>query len=339
MDVSQFAVKGSAPITTVPMPTSSAAPLTLPQGMREQPMPTGVEEPATTAPAQPAAPTAEPTAESAPAADSVAATATAAPAEEKPSRVDPRFSALARKEAQLVRERQAIKAQKDALEAAHRQVVAFEEARSAAKADPLAVLSALGLSYDDVTAKALGVEKPTTPEAQIEAVRSELERFREEQAAAAKQAEEAKAAALEAERQSIIDAFRRDAVAHVSANAERYELTTLNNAATLVPQVVEQHFAATGELLTTAQAADLVEKHFEGLADRIVKARKVQARTEATKTAPAIKPAQPAANAPAPAAPARTLSNALTASTSSTPSKARTDQDRIRAALARLTES
>lgn len=336
MDVSNFTATGGK-VATVPMPSSNVSPMVLPQSMREQPMPTGIEEAAPAASADTAAPTVEATGESAPAADS--APATAAPAtESKPARVDPRFSALARKEAQLVRERQAITAEKAALEAAHRQVVAFEEARNAAKNDPLAVLSALGLTYDDVTAKALGVEKPTTPEAQIEAVRSELERFREEQATAAKQAEEAKAAALEAERQTIIETFRRDAVAHVDANAERYELTRLNNAASLVPQVVEQHFAATGKLLTAEQAADLVEKHFEVLADRIVTARKVQARTEAKKPAPAPKPPPPAANVPAPAAPAKTLSNALTASTSSTPSKVRTDQDRIRAALARLNE-
>jgi len=313
MDISGFQVQGVTPTTSVPLPAASEAPATAVDA------PVAETTVAVEAPAEPAA----------------AVAPAEQPAEEKPTKVDPRFSALAKKEAMLYREREAIKAQKAALEAAHRQVVAFEEARQIAKQDPLAVLSALGLTYDDVTAKALGVEKPTTPEAEVAAVRAELERFREEQAEAAQRAEAAKAQALEAERQAVIETFRRDAVAHVESNPEKYELTRIHEAASLVPQVVEQHFAKTGKLLDVAQAAELVEKHFEQLAEKAAKARKFQARTESQKTTPASVPAASAAKAPA-AAPSKTLSNTLTASAATTTTKARTDEDRIRAALARL---
>lgn len=321
MDVSSFAVKSVTPSTSVTLPTSAPA--------EAAPVAADVATdttPASSAPAVEGAPVAqEPAPEVAP----------AQAVEEKPAKVDPRFSALARKEALLYREREAIKAEKAALQQAHQQVVAFEEARQIAKNDPLAVLSALGLTYDDVTAKALGVEKPMTPEAEVAAVRADLERFREEQAEAAKRAETAKAQALEAERVAVIETFRQNAVAHVEANADRYELTRIHNAASLVPQVVEQHFAATGKLLDVAQAAELVEKHFEQLTEKAANARKFQARTEARKTIPAVTPAAPAAKVPA-AAPSRTLSNTLTASASTTAPKARSDEDRIRAALARL---
>jgi hypothetical protein len=323
MDVSSFAVKSVTQSTAVPMPAQA-------------PTEAAPDAPDVTPEAQAATPAvAADAASSEPAAASEAAADPTTTEPEKPAKVDPRFSALARKEALLYREREAIKAEKAALAQAHRQVVAFEEARNAAKMDPLAVLSALGLTYDDVTAKALGVEKPTTPEAEVAAVRADLERFRAEQAEAAKQAEEAKAQALEAERAAVIETFRRDAVAHVEANAERYELTRIHNAASLVPQVVEQHFAATGKLLDVAQAAELVEKHFEQLTEKAANARKFQARTEAKKSTPAVAPAAPAAKSPA-AAPSKTLSNTLTASAPTTAPKARTDEDRIRAALARL---
>jgi len=335
MDISSFTVSGAAPAATVAPPTGAPAP-TLPASMVEQRIEAIPVEETTAAPASetptgqasaaseaPAAPASTPTAEEILAAARAAAESKVEP--ERPAKVDPKFSALARKEAELHRAREAMKAEKAAIEEAHRQVVAFEEARHAAKRDPVAALQALGISYDDLTEHVLNGGKPT-PSAEVAALREELDQLRVEQETARARAEEAAAARLAAEHSAVIEEARSEAVAFVEANSSRYELTSINGAATLVPQVREQHFARTGKLLTVEQAADLVEKHFESLADRIAKARKVQAK------------AAPAAPAPAASPPAerRTLSNSLTASTSSAPPKPRTEADRIRAALARL---
>lgn len=252
----------------------------------------------------------------------------------KPTKVDPRFSALARKEAQLYREREALKAERAAVEQARQQVAAFEQARQQARLNPVAALEALGLSPVDVNEFILNGNKPT-PSAEVQAVRDELERYRAEQAEQAERAERAAAERLAAERNAVLDTFRRTAVDFVEKNPDRYPLTTIHNGATLVPKIVEQHFARTEKLLTTAQAADLVEKHFERVADRVAKARAGQARPDTSKPVAAPSPAAPVATTPTPAQP-RTLSNALTASTSSPAPARRTDEDRIRAALARL---
>lgn len=335
MDISSFKVTGAPPTTTVAPPTGAPAP-TLPASMVEQrvdelppaePAAAPAEETSASAPdtsaEAPAAPASTPTAEEIIAAAKAAVEKKAEP--ERPAKVDPKFSALARKEAELHRQREAVKAEKAAIEEAHRQVVAFEEARHAAKRDPIAALQALGISYDDLTEHVLNGNKPTAS-AEVAALREELEALRVEQEAARAKAEEAAAARLAAEHAAVIEEARSEAVAFVESNSTRYELTTINGAATLVPQVREQHFARTGKLLTVEQAADLVEKHFESLADRIATARKVQAKAAPTAPAPAATP--PAER--------RTLSNSLTASTSSAPPKARTEADRIRAALARL---
>ena len=327
MDISSFTVAGAAPADAVAMPTGAPAP-TLPASMIEQrndgappPVAPAVQDAPADAVATPAS--TAPTAEEILAAAKAAAPAKAEP--ERPARVDPKFSALARKEAELYRARETVKAEKAAIEEAHRQVVAFEEARHAAKRDPVAALQALGISYDDLTEHVLNGGKPTA-NAEVAALREELEQLRIDQETARAKAEAAATARLAVEHSAVIEEARSEAVAFVDANPARYELTSINNAATLVPQVREQHFARTGKLLTVEQAADLVEKHFETLADRIANARKVQ-----SKAAPATPP--PAASPPAER---RTLSNSLTASTSSSPPKARTEADRIRAALARL---
>lgn len=337
MDHSSFTVTTGAVATAIPPPKATTAPPPqLPLAMREQSSDAANGRPieAAASPEPAAVPTAEETTaavvEAAAPVDgaSPAAEESAPVAEpERPAKVDPRFSQLARKEAELHRAREAMKAEKAAIEQAHRQVVAFEEARNAAKRDPLAALEALGLSYDDLTEQMLNGKKPT-PSGEVAALRQELEQLRVEQEQARARAEQAAAARLEAERAAVIDEARQAAVAHVEANADRYTLTTINGGASLVPQVREQHFARTGQLLTIEQAASLVEKHFEGIADRVVKAR--QGIPAKTATAPA---AAPAANPPA--AP-RTLSNALTASPSVAAPKPRTEADRIKAALARL---
>lgn len=328
MDVSDFKVSTSsgAP-TVVPPPAAAPAPTPVPLAMREQradeALPAASEETSTER-------TTAPTAADVLDASAPAATTEEAPAEpakaEAPAKVDPRFSALARKEAELHRAREAMKAEKAALEAAHRQVVAFEEARSVAKRDPLAALEALGISVNDVNERVLNGNVPT-PADEVASLREEIERLRVDQESARVKAEEAAAARLAVEQKAIIEEARVQAVEHVRTNPTRYDLTIANFGETLVPQVREEHFARTGKLLTVEQAADLVEKHFEGIADRVANARKFQAKLQ-SRTSPAPAATPPAAQ--------KTLSNALTASATAATPKARSDADRIRAALARL---
>lgn len=334
MDISSFTATNAARADTVPMPAQSAPPPMRVIDAQEPPHLAAPAEPVTEAAPSAADATQTPApADAAPTAPDAPAAEQTPPPTDKPAKVDPRFSALAKKEAQLFREREALKAEKAAIEAAHRQVVTFEEAKQAAKLNPVAALEALGLTPAEVNEYILNGGKVS----EVTAVREEIERFKAEQEAARVAAEKAAAERLDAERNAVLDSFRRDAVAFVEASTDRYTLTRINNAATLVPQVVEQHFAKTGELLTTAQAADLVEKHFESIADRVVQARQGQARPEAKKAAPTPSPAPaPVANAPTQPAASKTLSNALTASASATTTRPRTDKERIQAALARL---
>lgn len=333
------AVDTPAPVTAAPTAdATAAAPASVPPAAPAPGTSTAAAPPTSSAPAAPAGEL-EQVVEQVVAGEleqpAVESSAPEKPAEPgKPAKVDPRFSALARKEAQLFREREQLKAERAAVEQARQQVAAFEQARQQARLNPVAALEALGLSPVDVNEFILNGNKPT-PSAEVQAVREELERYRAEQAEQAELAERAATERLAAERAAVLDNFRRDATAYVEKNPDRYPLTTIHNGATLVPKIVEQHFAKTQKLLTTAQAADLVEKHFERVADRVAKAREGRARPDTTKPVAAPSPAAPVATTPTPAQP-KTLSNALTASTSSPTPTRRTDEDRIRAALARL---
>lgn len=254
------------------------------------------------------------------------------PLPEKPAeRVDTRFSALARKEAQLHKAREQLKAEKAAVEEAARQAAEFNSLRENARLNPIKALEALGLNYEQITEFVMNDNKPT-PNAEVQSVREELERFIEQQKEAQKQAEEIAVQRLTAEQDSVLEAFRSDAIGFVSANPERYELTTADDAAYLVPEVIEQHFVETGELMPIEKAADLVEAFLDQKAQRYAATKKFQARM-----APAQKPVVEPAAAELPAAKrSASLSNALTASVATTANKPRSDQDRIRAALARL---
>lgn len=139
----------------------------------------------------------------------------------------------------------------------------------------------------------------------------------------------------DAEAERIERDFGNRAVEFVKSNAEKYEFTNLYGQADQVPALIRLEWqkavakydeaVANGEtpeepqLMSYAEAADLVEKHFEDLVAKSAAAKKWQARQ--------------AAQAAAPATP-RTLSNDLTASTPSLPTVRLTEQQRIENALA-----
>jgi hypothetical protein len=319
MDIGSFKVSSNVTPTVVSLPAVDPTP----KGM----MPAPLEEPASEAQAPQQI-------EAQPEASTEANPQAAEPAKAQQSPTsDTRFSALAKKEAALHRQREQIKADKAAIEDAARRVAEFESVRSTAKMNPIKALESLGLTYDQVTEFVMNGNKPTVG-SEVESVRAEIEKLRSEQEEARRAAEERAQAQVEKEYESVIENFKSSAERHVEENKNRYELTVANNGSSLVYEVVEQHFNETGKLLPLDEAAGLVESYFEGIADRIVASSKIQARI-APKPVVETKPAPTAASTPAPKRTA-TISNNMTASSAVSTSKPRTESDRVRAALARL---
>lgn len=250
----------------------------------------------------------------------------ALPEQERP-RAD-RFAVLARKEAELHRQRQAIRQQQAELARQADEIRAFQEAKRGAVTNPIEALRALGLSYDDVTKYVLNENQPT-PDLEIKSLRQELEEFKQQARQEQEQTREQQKIAMQREQAAIIEQFRAEVADYVREHAETYELTNLYNGAHLVSGVIEEHFEQTKKLLSNAEAAKLVEEYFEDLA-RKAQATKKFAVTQQEAARPQVQQAAPAPKL------GPTLSNDLGAIAAANSQRPRTDADRIAAALARL---
>lgn len=321
MDMSSFTISGGREAIPVELPKATATPALPPQLAEEVPLQDRVE------------PSSSSSAESSP----VDPPQKQQQDETKKEPSDParqqRFSVLARKEAQLNRERERLKAERAAIEQEAKLASEFEMKKVKAKLNPIEALKDLGLTYEEITEFVMNDNQPTVS-AEVQAVRDELEKFRQEQEEARLEAERITAQKLEAEQQRVIDSFRNQAISYINQNASNFEFTIANGAEDFVPEIIEKHFLETGELLSIDTAAKIVEDHFEGIAERVAKAEKFKAKTA---SASAQQPAASASQAFAqqikrPA----TLTNAMTASVSAPQPGTRSQQDRIRAALARL---
>lgn len=259
-----------------------------------------------------------------------AAPEAAPPAAPEPpkERASDRFAVLARKEQEVFRKAQAVRQQQAVLAQQAEELRAFEAAKRTARLNPLEALKQLGLTYDDVAQYVLNDNTPT-PDAQVQSVREELEAFkrqaREEQERLTRQQREMAAQ----EQAAIVEQFREEVSDYISQHSETYELTSLYNGASLVSDVIEEHFKMAGKLLTIPEAAKLVEEHYEDLA------RKAQATKKFAATQQRVDSAQAQTQASAPKM-GPTLTNSLTTGVAGSPQRPRTDEDRVKAALARL---
>lgn len=245
-----------------------------------------------------------------------------------PPRAD-RFAMLARKEQDLLRKQQAVKQQQAVLARQAEEVRQFEALRRQATLNPLDALKSLGLSYEQITEYVLNDNKPT-PNAEVQALRSELEDFKTQARREQEELLRQQRALQEQEQQAIINNFREEVNEYVSQHADTYELTTLYGGANLVYGVIEEHFNQTGKVMALPEAAKLVEEHYEELARKAQQAKKFAATKQEV--------AQPQGQTAAPAPKlGPTLSNTLNAGvTAGIPKSQRSDADRIAAALARL---
>lgn len=259
-----------------------------------------------------------------PAVEPPVASPTAGATETKPEGLEAtRFAALARKEKALVDRQQAIKAQESALEARSALASEFERLKASARLDPVAALSALGITPDDVNQFVLNDKRPT-PDANVKAIRDELDAFKKQSAAA-------ELARVESEKKRLIDEFDSGVLDFVKSNTEQYELTNLNDAGRLVLDVIKETFETSGRLMQTSEAADLVEKYLEEQVDRNLQTKKLKARVQLQSSQPPKETEKPADPASQPS-----LTNRLTASGQSFTSSQNKESDRMARALAAL---
>jgi len=237
--------------------------------------------------------------------------AAAAPAPVKTSEDQAKEVRLAQmvkaKKAQIMRER-AIKQERMALTKEKQEIEAFRQAQAQAKLDPDGYLKAGGLTYEELVNYYLNGKK-VSPESQVESVKQELERFKQEQEQKEQVMMQRQAQAAAAQATEVINTFKERIGDFVHANPDKYELVNREGeeAQELMFELVEENFKRTKKVITIEQAADLMEQYLE---------EKLQGYKDTKKWSKLFPQAQAASNKEEPALRAserRTLSNIDTA--------------------------
>lgn len=165
------------------------------------------------------------------------------------------------------------------------------------RTDPLKALAEIGLPYEKLTELALN-DGNLTPDMQMKLMREEIEsgyksKFEELEKRISDKDQTDKTARYD----RIQKNYMRKVGDFVDKNPETYEFVKANDASNVIYDVVEQHYKESGKILTIKEAADAVESHFEGEAEKLLKLKKVGARLKAFMDQPK-EPKTPTPNKP-----------------------------------------
>jgi hypothetical protein len=179
------------------------------------------------------------------------------------------WASIARKEKALLQDKQAIAEEKKRIAARDAEIKAWEEKKANARLKPIEWLKEGNLTVEELTKAIINDGKPST-DAQIEAVRQELTKFKAQTEEEKKQlAQEAKELA-EKRNQENIQEFKGQINAFVDANKEDYDLIALLGAQEMVFQGVVETNKNTGRVPTIKEAADGVVDFLTKKLDEIV---------------------------------------------------------------------
>lgn len=245
-----------------------------------------------------------------------------------------KFAALSRKEKQLVLEQDKLKKERAELKAIQDDIARWKSERDEfdklKKLNPLEAMKRLGFSYEGLTAIQMNEGQPT-PDVQINAVDAKLEEYKKQQETEKAQAKLELEQKMKADADSAYSRWSSEVDEFITANAETYELISINDSQALVKSVIEENYKSTGKVLSNKEACDLTEKFLEDQVEKNKKAKKFNKAVEA----PAPKPQETAK----PGWTSKTLNNTMTSTTPIPKAKAaRTDKERIAAAMAKMDE-
>jgi hypothetical protein len=249
----------------------------------------------------------------------------AEPAKPAPPAEDPRVAQLVQKEQALVKQQQALKAERDRLA---KDIADANETRNLlqqAKRDPETVAKKLwGDSfYETFTEMRLNGQK-VTPDLIAASVDERLASYeKKQQEDREKQLVEQQKQVTE-EQSRIVTQWREDNRAFVTAHGEEYELINLHGWQDVVNNTIEDHFRKTQKIMSTKEAADYVEQYLADAVQKSLATKKFNGKPPAPPEKPTVS-AQP-----------RTLTNAhgvVTAPPANPPVR-ETDEERIARAVA-----
>lgn len=219
------------------------------------------------------------------------------------------FAAIAKKERALRKRESAVKQMEARIAELESSQGQFGEIQRLAKENPAALLSQLGISYDELTQQVINEGNPTEEQQlrlQNEKLQARLEKI---ESAYDEQRKDAETKRLDRARATLVDNIK-----NFVDNDEQYALVKHRGAYDLVAEVMQQHYIKTKEIMEYSDAARIVEDHYEQEAEHYFGAQKLQERWKA-KLAPAEQEASQEAAAPANNGGPKTLSNKNSAQT------------------------
>lgn len=160
-----------------------------------------------------------------------------------------------------------------------RRLEQFEGKRKNALRDPKGVLAELGLDLDTIvrahidegpTPDVLMRDLESRSKSEVEQIKQELQKLREEQAA-----KEQRAQAAEAERAAF--ALRAEIQSVIQSDPDKYELTASLGQESEVFELMRLAYQQQGTILPVAQAADMIENFLLDQAKQAARAKKVAA--------------------------------------------------------------
>jgi hypothetical protein len=250
--------------------------------------------------------------------------AAAAPAEKKDDFLAPKFAALAKKEKEIIQRQRATKELEAKIREREEKLAQSEKGRPA---NPIEALQRAGYSYDDAVNFILNGQK-LTPDQEVKSVRDEIQAFKADQEKKEKLREAAELAKQQSQYEETIENFKQEINGFVDQNASEYELIKINEASHLIYDTIEEHFTRTKKVLSTKEAADMVEAYLEDQVKKVAATNKFK-----SKIMPQAAPKQEEQSKE----PSKTLSNSMTSSAASL-LPAKTEQDRMQRALAALSK-
>lgn len=238
---------------------------------------------------------------------------------------DSKLRYLAKREREIFRRQQQIKQYESGLTQKAKEAEAYLAEKAKAKENPVEALKALGWSYDQITNFMLNDNK-RTPEMIATEARQEVENLRKEQQEKEKQSlEQQKQLAIQ-EQQSVINNYKAQVGQYLDQNADKYETLNSVGEQELVFSIIEENFLKNQTILSTQEAADIAEKYYDSIIEGALKAKKWQSR---------LKPQDQPTQTKAKEDPGFTLTNGM-ASASSNVSQAKSEEDRMKRAMAAL---
>lgn len=223
-----------------------------------------------------------------------------------------RFANLARKETEIVKQREAMKTREAELKAMEERLKPIEakwkEFEDLKAKDQVAAMKMAGFSDTDLINFLAAHEDKSTPEEKAaKAAQSEIQKFKDEQAKIAKD---------NADKQNtqVIDRFKKDITAFVASDKDKYEYLNHHGALAeeLIFEYVSQVHEDSNEIISLQEAADAIEAFYEESDQAMSSLKKRQPKVEVVETKDEPLKAEVSPR------PSKTLSNRTVASAAAT---------------------